>query len=299
MGVLQRLKSAAALTATAGTLVLTAGAPAPAAPGEPGDDGLHDVQIVTTSGQIGSFEQQEVTCPSGRVAISGGTEAKAESTAQNLSIVESVPRMGGGEPGYATGWTSSVRWLWSDVAPMTVTTYAVCAMLPGGYEVVSNSVTSAAPSQGTVATCPAGKVTLGGGSRAEGESAGVSSSYPAYGSGATAANQWKVDGYNLHSDYGAPVTTTAYAVCSSPVPELSVGRYSGSGENPVGGLLTCPDGKIVIGGGMNGREEVGASLSASRPAKAAETGRRDGWWAQSTDSRSNADFELFVICAKP
>ncbi|WAX77467.1 hypothetical protein [Streptomyces sp. KMM 9044] len=141
-----------------------------------------------------------------------------------------------------------------------------------------------------------GKAVIGGGGENQGGRTGLSSSCPTYGAGSSQVNEWSVGGYDLGS---ATTNATVYAICSLPVHDLSLHRCAGTDENPVGGLLKCPAGKIITGGGLEGTERVGGSTFAGRPARAAETGSNDGWWAQTTDGRSNADFGLYAMCVNP
>ncbi|MFI8916431.1 hypothetical protein ACIGW4_33115 [Streptomyces sp. NPDC053513] len=145
-------------------------------------------------------------------------------------------------------------------------------------------------------TCPTGKVVLGGGGEIPaGYQTSTSKSYPASSRGSGAPNQWVVSGY----DTDDVTTTTAYAVCADPISELAVRNYNApTEEDPYGGLLKCPVGTSVVGGGASANGPW-ASLFASRPAKAAETGSQDGWWTEAGDDAQSHSMDLYVMCAQP
>ncbi|BAJ30496.1 MULTISPECIES: hypothetical protein [Kitasatospora] len=298
MRVSKKLRSVVtALAVVVGAFAAAAGPGAPASHAATRDGGtnwtaLVGIEIVKKTGQINQFSQQTVYCPSGKVAIGGGGEASTGYPARRgheLSLVGSFP-MGSGTQAF--GWASNARWDWASQTPLTVTTYAICAYMPTGYEVVGGAPTQVPSGQTIAMTCPAGKVAIGGGGEVRGPNTGLSKSYPAAASGSAQMNQWVVGGFDMAS---STTNTTAYAICSAPVPDLTIARYNAASESPLGGLLKCPTGKIVSGGGASGSGPR-ASLVASRPAKAAETGSNDGWWVQATDDLSTSDIDLYVMC---
>ncbi|MFI1654837.1 hypothetical protein ACH4ZU_07855 [Streptomyces sp. NPDC020472] len=140
------------------------------------------------------------------------------------------------------------------------------------------------------ASCTMGRVAIGGGTEA-----GLSKSYPASATGSGAPNQWTVGGYGD----GTTTATTAFAICADPITDLTVRRYNTTKieYEPYGGLLKCPAGTSIVGGGASTNGPA-ASLYASRPAKASETGSQDGWWAQATDDQSDSNMDLYNMCAQ-
>ncbi|MFC7933824.1 hypothetical protein [Streptomyces cinereoruber] len=293
MRITKRVRSVVtALAVAAGTLAGSAGSGA-AAPPPPGR--LAAVEIVKASGTVADFENVSATCPGWKVAIGGGAEAdfgENPGSGHTLELIQSRPVM---DNGAATGWTASAHHLYTQF-PLTVTAYAICAATPPGYEVLRSGPAELPEGGAVTLTCPTGKVALGGGGEIPpAYQTSLSKSYPASSSGSGAPDQWVVSGYDTdHS-----TTTTGYAICADPITDMTVHQYSApSDDNPYGGLLKCPAGTSVVGGGASANGPW-ASLFASRPAKAAETGSRDGWWTEASDDAWSHSMDLFVMCAQP
>lgn len=292
MRITKKLKTVVtALALTAGTLAASAGTGV-AAPPPPGR--LAAVEIVKVSGQVDDFADRSAFCPGSKVAIGGGVEASMGNPpgSHMLEVIRSRPVL---QDGVAKGWTVSAHRMY-DTMPLTVTAYAICAGLPTGYQVLQGNPVDVPRTGSVTLTCPAGKTALGGGGEIPpARQTSLGKSYPASSSGSGAPNQWVVSGY----DTDDITTTTAYAICADPITDLTVHRYNAVGEdNPYGGLLKCPAGTSVVGGGASGNA-AWAGLIASRPAKAAETGSQDGWWAEATDDAWTHNMDLYVMCAQP
>lgn len=280
-----------ALALAAGTLAASAGSGV-AAPPPPGR--LAAVEIVKEEANVGDFWELSASCPMGRIAIGGGAEAGFGDTphGHDLNLISSRPMI---EDGQATGWVVSAHHLWDNI-PQTVTAYAICAAPPAGYQVLQSDPVQMPQKEVAKLTCPTGKVVLGGGGTvAPGDWASLSKSYPTSATGAGTPNQWAVGGYGD----GTTTATTAFAICADPITDLTVRHYNTTKieYEPYGGLLKCPAGTSVVGGGASANGPA-ASLYASRPSKAGETGSQDGWWAQATDDQSDSNMDLYVMCAQ-
>ncbi|MFJ5075037.1 hypothetical protein ACIP8Z_10600 [Streptomyces sp. NPDC088553] len=289
--------AAAALGVVAGTLVASAGpgtsvsqAAAPADGATTAASRIYGVEIVKEAGGVGDLQTQSVRCPQRKVPIGGGAEASFGYTpwGHDIQLVSSAPLLEGGQP---VGWRASAL---KFVSPgMTLTTYAICAYEPSGYQIAQSPVTPSPKNTLTTLSCPAGKVALGGGGEAIGADSWLSKSYPTPVSGTAQPTQWALGTAGWDT-----TTAVVHAVCADPVHALTVTRFNTASESPYGGLLKCPAGTVVAGGGASANGPA-ASLISSRPAKAAETGSRDGWWAQGSDDLQSSNIDLYVMCTEP
>ncbi|MFF0561723.1 hypothetical protein [Streptomyces sp. NPDC004266] len=166
------------------------------------------------------------------------------------------------------------------------------------------------------ASCTMGRVAIGGGAEAgfgntpSGHDLNLISSSPMMEGGQ--ATGWVVSAHHLWDNI--PQTVTAYAICAAPPAGYQVlqGDPVPLPQKEVA-KLTCPTGKVVLGGdgtvaqgdwaGLSksypaSANGPAASLYASRPAKAGETGSQDGWWAQATDDQSDSNMDLYNMCAQ-
>ncbi|WP_143663784.1 hypothetical protein [Streptomyces sp. rh34] len=298
MRILKRVRVvAAALGVVAGTLLASAGpgtsvsqAATPADGAAAAASRIYGVEIVKQGGVVGDLQTQSVRCPQRKVPIGGGGETSFGHTpwGHEIQLVSSVPLIEGGQP---VGWRTSAHKAVS--LDMTLTTYAVCAYPPSGYQLVQSPVTPSPYDTLTTLSCPAGKVALGGGGEAIGSGSWLSKSYPAPVSGTAQPTQWALGTAGWDT-----TTAVVHAVCTDPVYALTVTHYNAASESPYGGLLKCPAGTVVAGGGASANGPS-ASLFSSRPAKAAETGSRDGWWAQGSDNLQSSNIDLYVMCTEP
>lgn len=292
MRVLTRLKSVlCAFTVAAGTLAVAAGPSAPVAraDGAPAPEpAIYGLEVVKKTATVQNGQQLTVMCPGSLVPIGGGGEAKVDFTwYDSVSLTDSVPFWDSWGP---SGWTASAR---SDGA-FTLTVYAVCGAEPRGYEVASQYDEVIDNGGALTATCPEGKAVLGGGGRIRGaERPSMGKSYPATAAATAAPGQWTVSGYEFGQ---AQWRADAYVVCAFPLTGVTTNRYTATTSDYVtGGVLMCPSGKRVIGGGAAGAHTED-SLVASRPALAAETGKTDGWWVQAIGNASPRTVDMYVTC---
>ncbi|MFJ2022730.1 hypothetical protein ACIODW_02805 [Streptomyces sp. NPDC087897] len=286
-----------ALGVLAGALMASAGPGAPVSRAAAPADGpaaaasrIYGVEIVKEGGGVRDLQTQTVHCPQRKVPIGGGAEADFGHTpwGHDIQLVSSAPLMEGGQP---VGWrASAVKFV---NVGMSLTTYAVCAYPPSGYQVVQSPVTPSPYDKLTTLSCPAGKVALGGGGEAIGADSWLSKSYPTPVGGTSQPTQWALGTAGWDT-----TTAVVHAVCTDPVYALTVARFNAASESPYGGLLKCPAGTVVAGGGASANGPA-ASLISSRPAKASETGSRDGWWAQGSDNLQSSNIDLYVMCTEP
>jgi hypothetical protein len=155
------VKTAVVLAAAAAAIgVPSAAASAKALPVTPAFAGYQVVENAVSL-PAGGFVRQVATCPTGKVVLGGGAAVVGAGTANfGTEIQES-------EPGTVNGGASSL-WLAAvsnhSANNYTLGIFAVCGSAPAGYQVVENAVSL--PAGGfvrQVATCPTGKVALGGG----------------------------------------------------------------------------------------------------------------------------------------
>ncbi|MFI7359524.1 hypothetical protein ACIBTP_37020 [Streptomyces avidinii] len=98
---------------------------------------------------------REVACPSGKVVVGGGAEARGSSATLRFSVPIPAEKV----PYYS--WTASGRSLSENTVGITVD--AICADPMPGYEIVEAPVTEAPNPNRLSLTCPQGKAVLGGG----------------------------------------------------------------------------------------------------------------------------------------
>jgi hypothetical protein len=171
----------------------------------------------------GAVVRDTVTCPTGKVALAGGGSIVGQGSADFKT------RMQESAPGTVNGGAQSV-WLVSmrntDIAPHTMGIFAVCAAPPAGYQVVRRDVTLAGRSfVRDTATCPKGKIVLGGGASIIGAGTGdfntrIQELAPGtIGGGAQSLHLAAVRNYSSVSR-----TLGIHAVCASPMTGYQVIR---------------------------------------------------------------------------
>lgn len=290
---LSRLASRLAVCAAAAGLAMSAAVPAqsaPSAPGVPSAPRLADVEIVQTTETVGDYQQVRAFCPDRKVVISGGAEAKADgSHTESLAVVSSHPEFFPWQE-ESTLWVASARNFYGQ--PSTVTAWAVCATRPSGYEVVQTPLSQVPVDQPVTASCPAGKVALGGGGDIQGDRSALNKSYPAAFDSSVQPSQWVVAG---RKGENTTVGVVATVTCADPIPDVTWATGKVTSNSPVGGFLACKDGRQVVSGGAsaNGRETV---LTASRPGLQSEGAVSDGWWAQAGSFYEPFEARVYVMC---
>jgi hypothetical protein len=169
---------------------------------------------------------------------------------------------------------------------------ALLGKAPRGYvQVIGSSVTVGAGLQERAqAFCPTGKVPVGGGGviASSDVRANVNSSLPL-------ANGWAID---VNNASGASTTASARVICIKQPRKYQVVSVSGI-ANPAGsesaGIVSCPTGTAVLGGGaLSQSTDLTVNLNSSFPLSAG-----NGWRSDvSNASTSSSSFAAFAICAK-
>jgi hypothetical protein len=111
----------------------------------------------------GGFLRTYALCPSGKVALGGGAQVVGEGTRDFRTVIqETVPDsvLNGSLKLWKTAISNN------DSVSHTIGFFAVCANAPAGYEVVRRDLSLATGGfLRSTATCPAGKLVLGGGAQ--------------------------------------------------------------------------------------------------------------------------------------
>lgn len=124
-------------------------------------------QIVQRTVTVGahSFVRTTVSCPAGRVSLSGGAQVVGEGAADFKTVIrESSP----GDSPSSSLWLAAVAN--TDSSSHTVAVTAVCATAPAGYQIVREDHALLGDSflRDTTA-CPSGRVAIGGGVQVVGD----------------------------------------------------------------------------------------------------------------------------------
>ncbi|MEU7062818.1 hypothetical protein [Streptomyces sp. NPDC046161] len=276
--------------ATALGLALSVAAPTPAVADPTPAPRLTGVKVVKNTDTVSDFQQVSVACPTGSVAISGGAETASPGDVNDrIGLVGSFPEVEVNQPS-ARGWIANAR-DWAG-EPITVTVWAVCALAPRGYEVVTAPHADVPSNQPSTISCPGGKTILGGGGEIQGEYTTLTKSHPSAftSSGPT---QWTVEGRN---NQWSNVGVAGYAMCADPIADNQWTTYKVSKNQPSGGYLTCLNGRRVTSGGAAANAQESA-LRASRPGLTGEGADRDGWWVQAGSFYEPIDVDLYVMCS--
>jgi hypothetical protein len=131
------------------------------------DSGLSGHEIVSRSVTVSgfSFRRTSVSCPAGKVSLSGGAFVTGEGSANfNTLIRESSP----GDQPSSSAWLVAIAN--NDSGSHTISIRAVCVDPPDGYQIVRedhNLIGSSFLREAT--SCPAGKVSVGGGMQVVGD----------------------------------------------------------------------------------------------------------------------------------
>ena len=210
--------------------------------------------IAATAGagtaQAASFTRDTATCPAGSVVAGGGMQVVGEGTADfHTSIQETTPGTIGG--GAQSLWLVAAR---NDgTAPHTFGLFAVCQRKPNGYQVVSRDF-AVAPGGflRDTATCPKGKVVIGGGAAVIREGTRdfrtqIQESAPST-IGGGAQSLWVVA---LRNNDAAAHTIRISAVCApKPRGYVVVRRdFTVPANGFVRDTARCPKGTVVYAGG--------------------------------------------------
>jgi hypothetical protein len=199
-----------------------------------------------------TFVRDTAICPTGKVALGGGSQVVGEGTADfHTSLQESTPGTinGGAQKLWLTAMRNNAG------VPHTIGLFAVCARQPAGYEVVRKDVSL--PALGFIrdtAICPAGKVALAGGAQVVGAGTGdfktrMYESAPGT-IGGGAQSLWLVA---MKSNSLTARTVGIFAVCGSKPLGYEVVRkdYNVAPGAFLRNTASCPAGKKILGGGAS------------------------------------------------
>ncbi|MET9692610.1 hypothetical protein ABZY81_29825 [Streptomyces sp. NPDC006514] len=190
---------------------------------------------------VDNFTRLTLACPAGKVIVGGGADIQSPGGGVLLG---SFPSNVGG----VYQWNVVARQ--EKQAQVTTYGYAVCvdsAALPG-YQIVRVPAAEVANGASRQATCPAGKVVVGGGAEAQGASAALRFSTSPRPKGTDYL--WTASGRSLA---GTTVGLAVDAICANPIPGYEIVE-SAATETP---NLTrrgqaCPTGKTALSGGAGG-----------------------------------------------
>lgn len=168
------------------------------------------------------FIRDTAICPSGKVALAGGAQVVGAGTANfNTRMYESAPGTinGGAQSLWLVAMNNNSR------IARTVGIFAVCGSKPAGYQVVRKdfSVASGAFLRDT-ASCPAGKVILGGGSSVIGAGTGNFNTRLQELTPGTVGASTSVQLASLRNFSSVTRTVGISAVCASPISGYQVVR---------------------------------------------------------------------------
>lgn len=231
--------------ALAPVLAVAVGAIAAPTPASAAVPGLTYVQAFTNSDST-VYKAVSVVCPGNLVVIGAGYDLRG--AVGSVVLDDFIPstnsvRVGAGEvvgPGEPSDGTTAN---WEVVA------YAVCASVPSGYTIVSNtSAFTTGTTRSVTATCPAGDVAIGEGASLSNGFGQISIS-DVFLSG----NSVTADAVDDEDHYSDNWSITAYAICGTGLPGLQV-MYAFSSFDSSSTKFTsnvCPTGQAVIGVGWS------------------------------------------------
>jgi hypothetical protein len=171
----------------------------------------------------------------------------------------------------------------------TFTAFAICVQKPAGYTVVTVSDPIAADAQlGLRISCPGQKNVTGGGvfMPIGGDGLTINSSAP------LSKHEWELFANNASTQ---DVNVTGYAVCTAPLLGFQF-HQAPAVDNPPGaqtlGTISCPAGRINIGGGaVSSSASTAVDMNSSYP-----VGR--AWDVyENNASASDETLTLDVLCA--
>jgi hypothetical protein len=220
------------LAVLAGTAVVAA--PAQAA----GITGRVLVQSVTASSNTPA-KTQKVTCPTGKVIISGGAYVDGPHTIR-VDLLRPDPYGKYFEAGAHTTWGRPTWRLY---------VFGVCANPPAGLTYVTALPSAGnATSKYAFASCPAGKRAIGGGARAAQESGRNVVLDWVHPDGTLLG--WAAHTMSAQGGEPDPWTTEAYAVCADPVGAQLEAAYTNPASPPATSVIvSCDSQQLLAAGG--------------------------------------------------
>ena len=236
-------------------------------------------KIVTGSftATAGTQTRGIVTCPGTKVPAGGG--GVIISSDLNANINSSFPS--------GQSWIVDVNNATNLETGFTVN--VICIANNGDYQTVTNSATNPAGSQTELtATCPTGKVPLGGGALSDSANTAVNinSDFPQ-------GRGWRVD---MNNNMLSDTTYTVVAVCRKKPTGYSVNN-SGVISNPANtethGTEACPGTSVAIGGG-----ELSGSASVLVNQNSSYNLSNTGWQTyENNASTTPTSLTTYAVCA--
>jgi len=266
-------------------------------------------------GAAGTQTTASATCSAGTLMVSGGALGDlvaGGAVSPSLRLMGTVPSDAAGSPAASgagpASWTAILAAGGQALSGAQSRQFALCADGGplGSTRVVATSVagpTTPGNSVAATATCPAGTVLLGGGGLTGAPASSPSpslhliGSFPSNAVGSpVGASGSQAGSWTASADSGGAAivgaSTTAYAVCGSGAglaTTVQVKRVTGP-ENGIGEPLdvtvSCPAGKVLLGGGANidlngGTPQWGVHLRGTYPSDAAARPAANGTSADS------------------
>jgi len=227
-------------------------------------------------------ETGRVTCPKGKVVLSGG--AYIASASVMTGINSSYPRSKRTWVVFANNFSGTAT---------TFNVYAVCANEPAGYVQLESSPVFNSPGQQTSGTmdCGSGDVLLGGGVITNSliTSVAMTSSYPATSTSWTAA----VSNFSESADGFGVVVVCAQALTNYAIPSTSASDPAGVQK---GIIQDCTPPAVVLGGGnqSSNTTNLRISIKTTQPFPASGTSWKSG---ENNDTGSGTRLTSYAICA--
>ncbi|MFI6517921.1 hypothetical protein ACIBF1_20360 [Spirillospora sp. NPDC050679] len=232
--------------------------------GQPGQSGrraaaLPGYEIVTLpAATVKNHELRLVSCPRGKVVIGGGAQTHDADGNGWLSTSYPTTRPIPYDTEVTYHWGISARHKYNST--VSLSGYAICASKPAGYQQVQGYAERTDRFTERSVQCPGGKVLMGGGGEALGDTSTLTRSYP---EGTT----WRSSGFSTED---APFSLRSYALCANPLPGHEIITTAGGYEPfPYNQTLACPSGKAVLGGGARIMFGVPLNKTIPEPADAA------------------------------
>ncbi len=162
--------------------------------------------------------------------------------------------------------------------PLPQASVSVAAQTKAGKDASALDIT-------VTATCPAGKIMVGGGYHLQlannQQLVYIRADYP------SAASAWTVTESNPQS--GGAVTLTAYALCLTTNFAVTTSLVTTTSSGTTGSAA-CPAGKTLVGGGFNQATLIGSNwITASYPS--------GGAWQVTRPTSNNYTYTVYAVCA--
>jgi hypothetical protein len=246
--------------------------PLPTGPDVTGRTVVSSDRTTVPQGQSGNAA---AACPAGTVSTGGGQFFR---TPFALVISTSRPATG-----LTQGWFAHAVNVQSGNFDFAVDT--VCGKVRDRQVVTAEAFVQPGQTGGATATCPPGKVSLGGGGDAAGSVIAVSRP-------AAAGQGWQLQTVNS-TNVGQ--TFTAFAVCATaPSREVVTGSLTAPAGSDASATATCPPGKVSTGGGHSFGPGSDLSLVVSEPSTSPQ-----GWQVEAHNRTAAARaVNVFAVCVK-